>query len=116
MEETQLEIAGRGLKPQFKSEMDSFEAGELDVNCTLTPLFASEKEERRIHQKECLPVTLQLPLIENQSQIVSCDVRNAKNGVPVLSKPLSMVVSPQVTEMEVVFLWVCYRNRFTFHC
>ena len=116
MEETQLEIAGRGLRPQFKSETDPFEAGELDVDCTLTPLFASEKEERRIHQRECLPVTLPLPLIENQSQIVSCAVRNAKSGASVLLKPLSMVVSPQVTEMEVVFLWVCYRNRFALYC
>lgn len=111
MDEIQLEITGRGLKPQFKSEADPFEAGELNVNCTLTPLFASEKQERRIQRKECLPVTLRLPVIENQSQMVSCDVRNAKNGMSVLSKPLNMVVSPQVTEMEVVLLWVCYRNR-----
>ena len=87
MDETRLEITGRGLKPQFKLETDPFEAGELHVNCTLIPLFAREKKE-------------------NQSQMVSCDVRNAKNDMSVLSKPLNMVVSPQVTEMEVVFLCV----------
>jgi hypothetical protein len=106
VDKTRLEITGRGLKPQFKLETDPFEAGELHVNCTLIPLFAREKKERRIERKECLPVTLQLPLIEDQSQMVSCDVRNAKNDMSVLSKPLNMVVSPQVTEMEVVFLCV----------
>lgn len=107
-----LDITGKGLQLVYKNESEPFESGLLDVNCTVRQLF-SQDHFYQVYQTGYLPIHIELQETPEENMQILCDVKSTGKEQKVLPKPLSLVLSPQVMEVEVVISCFCSNKHFS---
>ena len=106
-----LDITGKGLELAYRNELEIPESGLLDVNCTIRELFNPDRFYQ-IHQSGYLPIHIELQETSKEDVQILCDVKSTGKEKKLLSKPLSLVLSPQVMEVEVVVFHSCSNKHF----
>lgn len=107
-----LDITGKGLELVYRNESEVLESGLLDVNCTIRELFNPDRFYQ-IHQSGYLPIHIELQETSKEDVQILCDVKSTGKEKNLLSKPLSLVLSPQVMEVEVVVFHSCSNKHLS---
>ena len=104
-----VEISGKGLFISPKNETSLFESGALHTTCQITPIFSAD-DVMVIENDGFLPLRIEVDTAKWEGSVqVKCEVLSAKTNTRVLSKPLGIVLTPAISEVEVVIFHVCLK-------
>ena len=102
-----VEISGKGLFISPKDESSLFESGMLHTTCQIKPIFSSD-DLVVVENEGFLPLRIEVDTAKWEGSVqVTCDVISAETKAQVLSKPLEIVLTPAINEVEVVICCVC---------